>query len=71
MPHFKCVGCKTRLYSATAPADRVGDLCPECGSLLEPVSELAEIVGFRAIKRRDAAPELRALAAAAALTRPS
>lgn len=55
MPHFKCVACKTRLYSAASPPDLVGDLCPECGSLLEPVGELAEIVGFRAIKARDGA----------------
>jgi hypothetical protein len=53
MPHFKCVACRTRLYSAAAPADLVGDLCPGCGSLLEPVGELAEIVGFQAIKRVD------------------
>jgi hypothetical protein len=53
MPHFKCVVCKTRLYSAADPADLVGDLCPGCGALLEPVGELAEIVGFRAIKHRD------------------
>jgi hypothetical protein len=30
----------------------VGDLCPDCGALLEPVGELAEIVGFRSIKPR-------------------
>jgi len=53
MPHYKCVACKTRLYSAASPPDLVGDLCPECGSLLEPVGELAEIVGFRSIKPRD------------------
>ena len=57
MPHFKCVACRTRLYSAAAPADLVGDLCPGCGSLLEPVGELAEIVGFRAIKQRDSAAD--------------
>jgi hypothetical protein len=57
MPHFKCVACKTRLYSAAGPADLVGDLCPGCGSLLEPVGELAEIVGFRAIKHRDSAAD--------------
>ena len=57
MPHFKCVACKTRLYSAAAPADLVGDLCPGCGSLLEPVGELAEIVGFRVIKQRDSAAD--------------
>jgi hypothetical protein len=53
MPHFKCLACKTRLHSAAGPDDLVGDLCPGCGSLLEPVGELAEIVGFRAIKHRD------------------
>jgi hypothetical protein len=54
MPHFKCVACKTRLYSA-APVDLVGDLCPGCGSLLAPVGELAEIVGFQSITARDSA----------------
>jgi hypothetical protein len=49
MPHFKCLACKTRLHSPAGPA---GDLCPGCGSLLEPVGELAEIVGFRSIEPR-------------------
>jgi hypothetical protein len=53
MPHLKCVACKARLYSASSPADRVGAVCPSCGSLLEPVRELAEIVGFRAITAGD------------------
>ena len=57
MPHFKCVACRTRLYSAAGPDDLVGDLCPGCGSLLEPVGELAEIVGFRSIKDRDCAAD--------------
>jgi hypothetical protein len=57
MPHFKCVGCKTRLYGAAVPADGVGDLCPGCGSLLEPVGELREIVGFQSIKPRDGAAD--------------
>ena len=52
MPHFKCSRCRTRLYSAADPGDLVGDLCPECGSLLEPVGELTEIVGFRSITDR-------------------
>lgn len=72
MPHFKCVACRTRLYSAAAPADLVGDLCPSCGSLLEPVGELAEIVGFQAIRRIDDGggfgPD--AVAQAAALPKP-
>ncbi len=52
MPHYKCVACKTRLHTGT-PADLVGDLCPECGSLLEPVGELAEVLGFRSIQHRN------------------
>jgi hypothetical protein len=57
MPYLKCVACKTRLYSTESPADLVGDLCPGCGSLLEPVGKLAEVVGFRAIKARDGAAD--------------
>lgn len=57
MPHFKCVPCKTRLHSAAGPADLVGDLCPSCGALLEPVKELAEIVGFGSIRSRDGAAD--------------
>jgi hypothetical protein len=57
MPHFKCVACKARPYSAPGPDDLVGDLFPGCGSLLEPVGELAEIVGFRSINYRDNAAD--------------
>jgi hypothetical protein len=57
MPHFKCVACKTRLYNAATLDDLVGDLCPGCGSLLEPVGELAEIVGFQAVTQRDGAAD--------------
>jgi DNA-directed RNA polymerase subunit RPC12/RpoP len=53
MPHYKCAPCKTRLYSAASAPELVGDLCPECGALLEPVGRLAEIVGYRSIKWRD------------------
>ncbi len=49
MPHFKCVSCRTRLYSRTNPPEQVGDLCPDCGSLLEPADNLAELVGFRSV----------------------
>jgi hypothetical protein len=54
---LKCVACKTRLYRAADPDDLVGDLCPGCGSLLEPVGELAEIVGFRSIRARASAAD--------------
>lgn len=54
MPHTKCVACKTRLFRAPGPTDEIGDLCPGCGGLLEPVDSLAEIVGFRSIRRLEA-----------------
>lgn len=55
MPHYKCVTCKARLHVSGSPAELIGDLCPECGSLLEPVAELAELVGFRSIETLDRA----------------
>jgi hypothetical protein len=57
MPHFKCIACKTRLYSTAGPSDLVGDLCPGCGSLLEPVADLAEVVGFGSIRSRESAAD--------------
>ena len=57
MPHFKCDACRTRLYSAAGPDDLVGDLCPGCGSLLEPVGEPAEVAGFRSIRARAGAAD--------------
>ena len=55
MPHFKCVPCKSRLYADASPPDPDGDLCPRCGSPLQPVGDLAEIVGFRSIESPDRA----------------
>ena len=46
MPHFKCVRCKVR-FDADAPAELVEDICPECGHELDPVEDLADVVGFR------------------------
>ena len=69
MPHSKCVACKTRLYSSGAPAEMVGELCPGCGGLLEPVDSLVEIVGFRRITLRPSALE-DDVAQSAALPRP-
>jgi hypothetical protein len=51
MPHFKCLGCKTRLYSAAPRVDLVEDLCPRCGAPLEPVGRLTEIMGFQSMAR--------------------
>jgi hypothetical protein len=53
MPHLKCEPCRSRLYRAGS-GDQDGDLCPACGSLLEPVDELAQVVGFRLITSVDA-----------------
>src|SRR5215210_2539040 len=69
MPHSKCMACKTRLYSTGAPAEMVGELCPDCGGLLEPVGSLVEVVGFRRITQRPTALEAD-IAAAVALPRP-
>jgi hypothetical protein len=70
MPHSKCVACRTRLYSAVAPSELVGDLCPDCGLLLEPVQSLDEVVGFRRITRRETPEYDLPIAQAAALPRP-
>ena len=55
MAHFKCVPCRTRLHRPASPPDLVGASCPNCGALLEPVGELAEVVGYQAIEPRDLA----------------
>jgi hypothetical protein len=72
MPHSKCVACKTRLYHRGVPSEQVGELCPECGGLLEPVSNLADVVGFRRITQRVDLPDGRGgdIAQAAAMPRP-
>jgi hypothetical protein len=55
MPHYKCVACRTRLQVWGSPTELVRDLCPECGSRLEPVAELGELVGLRSIQSGDGA----------------
>ena len=71
MPHSKCVTCRIRLYSAAVPAELVGDLCPACGALLEPVGSLHEVVGYKRVALRDTEPAIPfARAVAAALPRP-
>ncbi len=58
MNYFKCAACKARLYSTAAPSNLVGDLCPECGALLEAVGQLADGVGYRSIKPQRASVRL-------------
>src|ERR1019366_2037613 len=50
MAHLKCLACETRLHSTESRSDPIGDLCPVCGSLLEPVGDLSEIFGYRVIE---------------------
>ena len=45
MPHSKCLGCKSRVYTTESEAEPIGDLWPVCGLLLESVGDLGEIVG--------------------------
>lgn len=53
MYHLKCVGCRIRLRGDSRPAGEVGELCPVCGSLLEPVHSLSELLGLQERKRED------------------
>jgi hypothetical protein len=53
-PHSKCPECKTRLDTTEGQAEPVGDLCPVCGSLLESVGDLGEIVASRVLETRGA-----------------
>lgn len=53
MVYFKCSTCRIRLYSSGSAVRSLGDLCPGCRSLLEPVGELSDVGGFRSIESRD------------------
>ena len=45
MPHFKCVTCTTRLTTASGSPSS----CEVCGAVLEPVTDLSELVGYRLV----------------------
>lgn len=49
MPHLKCEPCSSRVYAVDGD-DPAGGACPECGSLLEPVGELSELVGLKLLR---------------------
>lgn len=51
MLHFKCLACKTR-HAARKRSRSDRGSCPVCGSLLEPVGDLVEIVGYGVIETR-------------------
>jgi len=46
MPHYKCDACRVRLQAAQSPS---GVLCPQCGSALDPVVDVTELLGLRRI----------------------
>ena len=50
MPHLKCAPCRIRLHTSDSSVGGVGDLCPSCGALLEPVGDLSALVGVRAAR---------------------
>jgi hypothetical protein len=52
MTYFKCRSCKTRLYSVASPDHLACDLCPGCGTMLEPVGELVAVGGYHSIADR-------------------
>ena len=45
-------GVQDAPISTESEADPIGDLCPVCGSMLEAVGDLGEIVGYRVIETR-------------------
>jgi hypothetical protein len=58
MPHLKCETCRTRFHTDDRHRSDVrDDRCPGCNSLLEPPSQLAELVGFQRSRFDDLLPE--------------
>jgi hypothetical protein len=45
--YLKCVPCKIRVSATGAGTALTEGACPSCGSALEPVADLTELVGFR------------------------
>src|SRR3954453_7125390 len=53
MSDFKCVACRIRTRHTGDTPRSVGDPCPGCGSPLELVGRLAEVVGYRPVSTAD------------------
>jgi len=53
MSDFKCVACRIRTRHTGDTPRSVGDPCPKCGSPLELVGGLAEVVGYRPVSTAD------------------
>ena len=54
MAHFKCLRCRSRVWSDGPAADPAGELCPGCGDPLAAVGELSELIGLRSLSPRHA-----------------
>ena len=54
MYHLKCDVCRIRVSGQQRQAGEVGELCPGCGSLLEPVQRLSELLGLQQRKWEEA-----------------
>ena len=54
MAYLKCVPCKIRVSKAGAGTALTDGSCPGCGSPLEPVVKLTEVLGFRSPNLFDA-----------------
>jgi len=53
MSHLKCVVCRIRVRGYQPPTGEAHELCPVCGSLLEPVQHLSELLGLQERKWED------------------
>jgi hypothetical protein len=56
MTYFECTCCKAQLYSVARPDALARDLCPGCGTTLDPVGELVGVRGYQSIAARFHAP---------------
>ena len=52
MPHAKCVHCRSRMWLDRSADESPPQLCSGCGGELEPVIDLSELVGLRALRVR-------------------
>lgn len=55
MAHFKCLPCMARVWREDVAGAREA-ACPACGGPVEPVGDLTELVGLRALATRPARP---------------
>jgi hypothetical protein len=55
VPYFKCVPCRIRVSAAGAGTALTDGSCPGCGSALEPVVKLTEVLGYRSPNLLDSA----------------